>query len=299
MINLFIMRNAFPFCLVFLCASCFDGGSLPASSEEFLASKQLGELSDKRLKEASGLAASTVNPGLLWTVNDSGNPAVVYLVDEDLKIKLECKLEGIKNRDWEDIAVGPGPDANKRYVYVADIGDNDAKYEVKYIYRFEEPIAAGNADQVIISSFDTITFKLADGSKDTESILIHPITGNIYVVSKREEPVHVYELPHPMDTEVTLTAEPIVELPLTRIVAGGFSPDGKEVVIKNYDNIYYWRTGDKPLSVALKEKPEILHYTKEPQGESIAFNLDGSGFYTLSEKIKGEKSYLYFYARKK
>src|SRR5690606_3621291 len=101
------------------------------------------------------------------------------------------------------------------------------------------------------------------------------------------------------DTGVTLTAEPIVELPLTRIVAGGFSPDGKEVVIKNYDNIYYWKTGDKPLSVALKEKPETLYYTKEPQGESIAFNLDGSGFYTLSEKIKGEKSYLYYYARKK
>ncbi|MDQ2658783.1 MAG: hypothetical protein M3Y60_15280, partial [Bacteroidota bacterium] len=94
--NLFTMRNAFLFCLVLLCASCFDGGSLPASSEAFLPSQQLGELTDKKLKEASGLAASAANPGLLWTVNDSGNPAVVYLVDEDLKIKLECKLDGIK-----------------------------------------------------------------------------------------------------------------------------------------------------------------------------------------------------------
>ena len=55
-------------------------------------------------------------------------------------IKLTCTLAGVENRDWEDIAVGPGPDASKSYVYVADIGDNEGQYQYKYIYRFEEPV---------------------------------------------------------------------------------------------------------------------------------------------------------------
>src|SRR5688500_6746162 len=119
-----------------LMVSCFSKKSNQGESQIFLAPKQLAELTDKKLEEVSGLAASRTNPGFLWTLNDSGNPAIVYLIDESLKIKLSCKLSGVKNRDWEDIAVGPGPDATKRYVYVADIGDNNARFQYKYIYRF-------------------------------------------------------------------------------------------------------------------------------------------------------------------
>ena len=36
-------------------------------------------------------------------------------------------LTGAKMRDWEDIAVGPGPEPNVDYLYVGAIGDNDAR----------------------------------------------------------------------------------------------------------------------------------------------------------------------------
>ena len=282
-----------------LTASCFNKKPDAGSSDVFLSSQQLAELTEKKLDEVSGIAASAANPGMFWTHNDSGNPAVVYLVDEDLKIRLSCKLKGVKNRDWEDIAIGPGPDDNKRYVYVADIGDNNAKYDVKYIYRFEEPVADGTAEDLTITSFDTIVFRLEDGKKDTETILVHPKTKNIYLVSKREKPVHVYELKYPFSTDDILVADQIIALPMTQIVAGDFSPDGEELVLKNYDNIYYWHLNGKSMADGLKSKPQILKYTEEPQGEAITFNLDGSGFYTLSEKIKGEKTFLYFYGRRK
>ncbi|MEX2230619.1 MAG: hypothetical protein WD824_00555 [Cyclobacteriaceae bacterium] len=285
-------------CLVFclLSVSCFKKKAAPGDSTIFLTSKRLGELTDKKLQEVSGLAASSANPGYLWTHNDSGNPAVVYLVDENLEIRLTCKLQGAKNRDWEDIAVGPGPDANKRYVYVADIGDNNARYAIKFIYRFEEPILTDKSE-INITSFDTIAFRLADGKKDTEAIMIHPQTKNIYVVSKREKPVWVYELKYPYALRDTSTAAKIVSVPLTQIVAAGISPDGSDIIMKNYDNIYYWNMKGKPISEALTEKPEKLQYTEEPQGEAIGFNVEGSGFYTLSERISGEKSFLYFYGR--
>lgn len=242
---------------------------------------------------------SVANPGHFWVHNDSGNPAVVYLIDENLKIRLTCRLEGVKNRDWEDIAIGPGPDPDKRYVYVGDIGDNNAKHREKMIYRFAEPALAGsNVSEIVISSFDTIVFRLEDGSKDTETLMIHPQTQNIYVVSKREEPVHVYELKYPFADD-TLTALKVATLPLTQIVGGDISHDGQEVLMKNYNDIYYWNLKGKSFSEGLTMDPGILEYTEEPQGEAIAFNLDSSGFYTLSEKIKGEKTYLYFYKRRK
>jgi hypothetical protein len=292
------MRSIFVACLCALCASCFNKSSLPADSEIFSLSRRLGEITDKKLEEASGLAASATNPGLLWTLNDSGNPAIVYLIDENLKIKLSCKLKDVKNRDWEDIAIGPGPEEGKSYLYVADIGDNNAKRDVKYIYRFEEPLLGDQTGEILISSFDTIAFQLEDGRKDTETIMIHPETKNVYIVSKREKPVHVYELKYPFNASDTLSAASILTLPLTQIVAGDFSPDGREVLMKDYDNIYYWKMDGKSLVEDLQSKPQILNYTEEPQGEAITFSLDGSGFYTLSEKIKGEKSYLYYYPRK-
>jgi len=286
------------FSLGLFCFSCLDKKSVPADSDIFLPSQRLAELTKNELEEVSGLAASITNPGLLWTHNDSGNPAIVYLIDEKLEIRLACKLVGVKNRDWEDITVGPGPEEGKQYIYVGDIGDNNAKHDLKYIYRFEEPSLDHVSGEVNITDFDTIVFKLGDAKKDTETIMIHPRTRNIYLVSKREEPVHVYELRYPFNIQDTLVASSITTIPLTRIVGGSFSPKGDEVLLKNYDNIYYWKLGDGPIAEGLKEKPQILRYTEEPQGEAITFNLDASGFYTLSEKIRGEKTYLYFYKRR-
>jgi len=285
--------------IVFVCfffTSCFDKKSISSDSDLFKTSKQLAELKNSKLEEISGLAASAINPGLLWVHNDSGNPAVVYLVDENLNIRLSCRLKGVKNRDWEDIAVGPGPESNKRYVYVADIGDNNSRHDVKYIYRFEEPQAGLKSREVTISAFDTLAFKLSGEKKDTEAIMVHPVTQNIYIISKREKPVHVYELSYPFGNGI-LTAHNVATLPLSQIVGADISADGEEILMKDYDNVYYWDAKGRPVGEALKDNPLVLHYTEEPQGEAIGFKTDGSGFYTLSETVKGERTFLFYYER--
>lgn len=291
------MRLSLFFVLVLgACATKKDKADAPA---QFLPGKPLKELKNSKLTELSGLAASSKNKGYLWSINDSGNGPEVFLIDEGLNIKLTCTLAGIENRDWEDIAVGPGPDATKTYVYVGEIGDNEAAYPLKYIYRFEEPDASASGDEISITKFDTITFRLADKQKDTEALLINPLNKNLYIISKREEPVVVYELKYPYSKHDTLTADSIASLPLTQIVAGDFSADGKEILMKNYNNVYYWDNfSSQPLIDVLKTKPKEIRYEVEPQGESIAWARDGSGFYTISEMNKKKKTFLYFYQRK-
>jgi len=298
------MREIFVVIISILMVACStkeqsNNQSANNQSDGFLPGVKLAELNNKELKEISGIAASVNNPKLLWAHNDSGNGADIFLLDDHLDIKLTCTLAGVENRDWEDIAVGPGPDASKSYVYIADIGDNEARHQYKYIYRFEEPVLNKiQGENITITSVDQITFQLSDTRKDTETLLLDPRTKNLYIVSKREEPVSLYELKYPYHKEDTLVANKLMSLPFTQIVGGDFSANGKEILMKNYNKVYYWNSSAKSITDVLKESPLEIPYETEPQGESITWATDGSGFYTLSEERKKEKSYLYFYKRK-
>jgi len=95
-----------------------------------------------------------------------------------------------------DVAIGPGAKRNKKYVYVAEIGDNNAQYDFKYLYRFEEPSIKDGAEQ-IIKNVETLVIKMPDGKRDTETLMIDPSTNDIYIISKREEKVHLYLQKYP------------------------------------------------------------------------------------------------------
>src|SRR5258708_16246272 len=135
---LLLPNNQLMRALFLLVISCLLTWSCrPEKNKSLTTVTSLGRV-DQQLEEASGLVASIANPGLLWSTNDSGNPPEVFLIDQNAKTKLVCTLFRIHNRDWEDIAIGDGPDPKKKYIYVADIGDNWAQYKLKFIYRFEE-----------------------------------------------------------------------------------------------------------------------------------------------------------------
>jgi hypothetical protein len=277
---------------------CFSGCDNGKKSDSTLFQKgvSLGEVED-RLYEASGLVESIANPGHLWTLNDSGNPAEVFLIDQMAKTKLVCKLAGINNRDFEDIAIGAGSDSTKNYVYVADIGDNLARYKVKLIYRFVEPTVEAEKE-IIISTFDTLQITLPDGVRDSETLMLEPGSNDMYIVSKLEDSVRVYQLKYPFSNQVMIPNH-VATIPYYKIVAGSFSTSGTEVLLKDYDNIYYWNNeAQLPLAKLLLQKPAILLYEREKQGESIAWARDGSGYYTLSEKVEGITGKLLFYKRR-
>lgn len=262
-------------------------------SNLFSGGKILGVV-DKRLEEASGLVASIVNPGYFWSHNDSSNPAEVFLINDKAEIMMTCTLAGIKNRDWEDIAISVESDTS--YLYIGDIGDNETKFPYKVIYRFAEPILT--TDKFLITDFDTLVFKLSDGVRDTEAMMIDPLSNDLFIISKREQKIRIYQMSLPLISRDTTIAEFKEELPFVWIVAADISADGKEVLIKDYDNIFYWeRAGTESITELLKSEPIILNYDREPQGETIAWNRDGSGYYTLSETAKGIKGRLFYYKR--
>jgi hypothetical protein len=247
------------------------------------------------LDEASGLMASVVNPGYLWTHNDGNNPSEIYLINEKAETVMTCRLKRTWNDDWEDITIGPGPEPGVNYLYVADIGDNGAKNRYKRLYRVKEPLLSEGKH--VLDDVERILIELPDGPRDSEAIMVDPLSKNFYIISKRESAVRLYELKFPFESD-TIHAVKLGKLPFTDIVAANISPDGSEVLIKNYSDIYYWkRQPNESIPEVLQRKPIKIYYEREPQGEAIAWKLDGSGFYTLSESKIIVGGNLYFYKR--
>lgn len=295
------------FCIISMLILSFSGDFV-----KFGLRQNLGKVRNGDIDEASGLALSRINQGILWTHNDSGDDARIFAVGTDGRDYGQYRLRKIKARDIEDIAVGPGPKKGKSYVYLADIGDNRAKRKMKYIYRFEEPhLNKSSGDRkYVIKKSDIITFRYPDGRRDAETLLIDPLTRDLIIVTKREEYVRVYKLAYPQSTKKTITAEHIATLTIgnrgykgSGITAGDISGAGTEILLKSYARVYYYiREADEDLVEAFASDPMIIRAYKydlrrDPMCEAICWGRNARGFYTVSEERFGVDARIFYYPR--
>jgi hypothetical protein len=260
----------------------------------------MGKVEHDDIDEASGLAASRINKNMLWTHNDSGDDARLFLMTDSARHVGVFYLKDAVWRDAEDIAIGPGPKESISYIYLGDIGDNWARNEIKQIYRFPEPNVSGRKRPITdtIKNYDVFHYRFPDAIRDAETLMIDPNTKDLYIVSKREINVVMYKMAYPYAPNDTVTLEIVGNLPLSIIVGGDISPDGSEVLLKSYNEIYYYKL--KPgegIESIIHKQPERLPYAIEPQGEAIAWSADASGYYTVSEEVLMISAVLYFYER--
>jgi hypothetical protein len=256
-----------------------------------------GRLQNKEMDEISGIAASGIHDGIYYVHNDSGDTSRFFAITPGGKIKSVIYYKGDSKirlgvNDCEDIAVGIGPSKGKSYVYLGDIGDNDAIYPYITVYRLEEQKSWAGKDSILTAGAVPIHFKYPDGPRDAETLMIDPIEKLIYIVSKRTDSVNVYTSPlnfKPNDT-VVLTRRCKLYFggfrPFKWITAGDISRDGQQILLKSYDKVYYWkRTNNEPIWKTMQKKPGELYYKPEKQGEAIGFTPDGKGYYTTSEGV--------------
>lgn len=78
-------------------------------------------------------------------------------------------------------------------------------------------------------------------------------------------------------------------------LGGDISPNGREVVLRTHHKIYYWMVSNgEYLSTLNNTEPTEVPQINEPQGEAVAWDARGEGYYTLSER---EKQPLYYFRR--
>ncbi len=297
LMKLFFLLSIIPFLLSEKLQEKYDLKINPQVAYSiFTGPKKIARIEENFIDETSGMAVSRRFPELIYVHNDSDGAPEIYVLDTLGKYQGKIRLEGVVNRDWEDLAMGPGPNEGESYLYIGDIGDNFSKYEELIIYRIPEPREV-SAEWTVVP--EKIMLRYPDGAKDAETLLVDPISGDLFVLTKRDALNTLYKASATdLNDGDTLVLEKVMELPIMLSVGGDISEDGLQVAIKNYWVVYYWeRAPGMSLEECLMQKPRLLPYDPEPQGEALAFSPDGNTYFTLSEKKLRVDPVLYRYEK--
>lgn len=258
---------------------------------------KIANLKNPAINESSGLAASQLNPNVYWTHNDSGDGPFVYAFDATGASRGVFRVAGAQARDWEDMGVGPGPERGKSYLYLGDIGDNNEVREEIVVYRVAEPTltaadkASTKAKPGTTKPAEAIRLRYPDGKHDAETLLVHPTSGNIYVVTKiMLRNASVYEATAPVTTGQTITMKRIGEIRIPSLLGGvltggSISPDGRRVAFCDYMQGYEAELPktSKNFDDIWKQKITGFNLGQREQGEAITYRSDGKALLATSE----------------
>ncbi len=291
----FFVRKLMRRWLVILLAvtACSD-----ARQEPRFAPVVIGKLEDADIREASGIARSQRQENILWLINDNGAKEIVHAINPRGARRGEFDLKEAKNRDWEDLASFRLDDTP--YLMVADIGDNDARRKSRSLYFVEEP-APKKKDKASLAW--RIEFEYPDGPRDAESAAVDIENLRALVLSKRDIPPRLYEIPLRPGDDGTITAtrlgtirslpkpsrQDVEFAPKTRDwhwqpVGMDISQDNRAAVILTYRAVYYYqREPGQDWYDAFNTRPIRVSIGRFPNAEAVAFGDDGRNVVVTGE----------------
>lgn len=254
-------------------------------------------LQDSNLDEISGLAISKNQRNYMWVHNDSGDAANVYALDLSGQLMATWRVRGAAAFDWEDMALGACDVADNTKgdcLFIADIGNNSESRTDQMIYRVREPVIpqlpdATQRDTETADAYPVVYDLPADDpnpSPDAESLMVHPLTGKLYIVTKEKNRGRVLESDPPGAPGMPLIFRPIGEVPLHKATGADLSSNGAAFVVRGYFEAREYVMFDGDIAKALRDLPGdkiILEF--EPQGETIAY------MHGVSNSLLGENRY--------
>ncbi len=249
-------------------------------------SHETGKIKAKFLLEVSGVAASLRNPGVLWMHND-GDSKHVYAIKTSGKLLTQVVVD-VPVEDAEDIAIGPGPEKDVDYIYLGDIGDNDARRREIRVIRIAEPALADPDGRRVAASTQVFRLTYIDGPHDAEALMIDPVAGDLIIATKGKKETRVYATPLAnLQLDGLTKLNLLAILPMDNVSAGDISRDGGMIVLRREETGWLWnRARGESLKTALARRPQTVPVLGDKQaknGEAIAFAADGRGYFTVSE----------------
>ncbi|MEM7279598.1 MAG: hypothetical protein AAF385_15910 [Pseudomonadota bacterium] len=248
-----------------------------------------GHFARPEITESSGIAASRTQPGVYWTLNDSGGAPMVYAFDINGRDLGAWQLEGAENTDWEALDIGPCTEAQSSdCFYIGETGDNAEQRNRVSIYRAPEPWL-GEREPGSIETIEAqrIDFSYEDGPHDVEGIYVLP-SGGLGLISKgRTGKAQLFVL-----DELETHSQPLVarssmvlfdsvdEATGSRVTGASLSADGRALAVLSYANLFIFRadprTGlplDQPPPTRCPLRPLALR-----QGEAVTWYPLDNGF---------------------
>ena len=314
--NTFRKRKARIGALAFLLAAALSVVvSAPSPSQaaaqdcpDFPSSTVVGELQRSSINEASGLVASRTHSNRLWLHNDSGGSNRIFAMTQTGDDRGTVVLGNRPASDWEDIAIGPGPDPNKDYLYVADVGNNGHRRATVRIYRIAEPTPPGAGKTITIPDSQIETFVYAYENpnnpgthwrRNAEGVIVDPRSGDLIIFEKQVQTINgrsnmgwVYKI----DKDELVEGRTITARPKTAVKQriGDYSPltgadisaDGKLIIAKNGWETFAWLRGsNQTVFAALAAHPVSSCIAPRTPGEAIAILPNGNAYLSVTERV--------------
>lgn len=207
----------------------------------------LAKLGPGANKEVSGIVKSRSQPGVFWTLNDSGDEPRVYPVHADGTVVPSIRypeipgvlIAGAINSDWEDITA----DASG-HIIVADVGNNTNARRDLTLYWLEEPECdegrTGFTRKQIVRYPDQTARPPAKTERNFDCEAVFTVGDTVYLLSKDRSDTFtkLYRLDDLRpDAVSTLTY-------VDRFDCGGqatgadATPDGLRLAILTYDRVW-------------------------------------------------------------
>jgi hypothetical protein len=260
------------------------------------------------LREASGLAVSRTQPGVVWAHNDSGDAPMLYAIDQKGRLLARVAVLDAVAIDWEDIASGPCPAEGPmtHCLYIADTGNNSRARDVLTIFIVTEPSVSGAspADPIAVKA-RSIRFRYPSEPEDAEALAVLP-NGDVTIVTKGRTPTISFfgfsraDVVGALMSGEVLTAAPqgitgiSPDQGLGRwVTSAAMSPDGMTLAVRTYSEIFFYAPEDGPQGRRWRDlrRPCFLGDI-EPQGEAIDY-LDDRTLLIGSETALGRRGALH------
>jgi len=242
---------------------------------------------DPRAIDLSGLVAT--GSGYVAIVDSQYDTSQVVIVYLDQACRVVRTLGyPTPPRDPEDLAIAPDG-----ALWVADIGDNvTAAQRRQTIALWRIPPEGG--PPVI----HRLTYP--DGPHDAEALLFAADGSPVIVTKELGRTAYVYQATRPLEPNtaegvplrrvgefhpvVTSGPSDLFQLLETAVTGAATSPDRSRVVLRTYTAAYEWDVPDGDVVKAITTTtPRVLPLPDEPQGEAIAYTVDGQSLLTVSD----------------
>jgi hypothetical protein len=270
----------------------------PGGDSLYHTARQTGILEDRRIVEASGIAASRKRDDVLWLHNDSGDEARLFAVDTAGRLLAEVRIQNATHVDWEDMASARINGVAR--LYIGDVGDNRGSRTHITVYRIDEPIISPDwRDTVLSVQAERMALQYPDGPRDCEALFVDPRNEMIYLISKTGDEVSgVYSLPW-QTSDAPLLLErvgdlriPAVFSPLRLITAADLSADASRLIIRTYFALFEYRGAADPLALLALPPYSIPSLPGQPQAEAACYSRDGRAIWLASEGLRQPVYYL-------